>query len=192
MKLTKALTIIFLIFSFHNFVKADDIRDFEIEGMSIGDSLLDFFTQNEIKNYTKDYYANNPNFEFIAIEILDNSFKQYSGLQIHVKKNDKRFIIQSISGFDYFLDDIKDCYTRMKVVEDDFEKIFSNLKKRKTSFDHSIDPTGKSKVTAIYYTFENGDSVGINCYDWSKEMNYGDNFDITLDTKEFFHAASKL
>jgi hypothetical protein len=160
--------------------------------MSIGDSLLDFFSQNEIKNYTKNYYDFSPNFEFVAIEILDNSFKQYSGLQIHFKKNDKRFKIQSISGFDYFLDNIKDCYTRMKVVEDDFEKIFSNLNKRKTNFDHTGDPTGKSKVSAIYYTFENGDSVGINCYDWSKEMNYGDNFDITLDTKEFFQAASNL
>ena len=27
----------------------DDIRDFEIEGMSIGDSALDFFSEEEIK-----------------------------------------------------------------------------------------------------------------------------------------------
>ena len=27
---------------------ADDIRDFEIEGMSIGDSLLDYFSEEEI------------------------------------------------------------------------------------------------------------------------------------------------
>ena len=31
-----------LIFSFQSWTKADDIRDFEIEGMSIGDSLLNF------------------------------------------------------------------------------------------------------------------------------------------------------
>ena len=28
---------------------ADDIKDFEIEGMSIGDSLLDYFSEEEIK-----------------------------------------------------------------------------------------------------------------------------------------------
>ena len=50
MNLTKVLIIIFLTFSFHNITKADDIRDFEIEGMSIGDSLLDYFSENEIKN----------------------------------------------------------------------------------------------------------------------------------------------
>ena len=39
------LLILILTFSFQSLVKADDIRDFEIEGMSIGDSLLDFFTK---------------------------------------------------------------------------------------------------------------------------------------------------
>ena len=38
-----------LIFSFQSWIKAEDIRDFEIEGMSIGDSLLDYISENEIK-----------------------------------------------------------------------------------------------------------------------------------------------
>ena len=29
--------------------QADDIRDFQIEGMSIGDSLLDYMSEKEIK-----------------------------------------------------------------------------------------------------------------------------------------------
>ena len=29
-------------------LKADDIQDFQIEGMSIGDSALDFFNENQI------------------------------------------------------------------------------------------------------------------------------------------------
>ena len=36
-------------FSFQSWTKADDIRDFEIEGMSIGDSLLDYYSKEEIK-----------------------------------------------------------------------------------------------------------------------------------------------
>ena len=39
------LLILILTFSFQSLSKADDIRDFEIEGMSIGDSALDFFTK---------------------------------------------------------------------------------------------------------------------------------------------------
>ena len=46
----RLLLILILTFSFQSLTKADDIRDFEIEGMSIGDSALDYFTKNEINN----------------------------------------------------------------------------------------------------------------------------------------------
>ena len=42
------LLILILTFSFQSWTKADDISEFEIEGMSVGDSLLDFFTEKEI------------------------------------------------------------------------------------------------------------------------------------------------
>ena len=45
------LIIIIIIFfiNLQSLTKADDIRDFEIEGMSIGDSALDYFNNNELK-----------------------------------------------------------------------------------------------------------------------------------------------
>ena len=49
----RLLLILILTFSFQSLTKADDIRDFEIEGMSIGDSLLDFMSITEIKNDLK-------------------------------------------------------------------------------------------------------------------------------------------
>ena len=46
----KLSTFLFLIFfSFIAPSFADDISDFEIEGISIGDSLLDYFSEEEIK-----------------------------------------------------------------------------------------------------------------------------------------------
>ena len=38
--------------------QADDIRDLEIEGMSIGDSLLDYFSEEEIEKNIMSYYKN--------------------------------------------------------------------------------------------------------------------------------------
>ena len=35
--------------------QADDIRDFQIEGMSIGDSLLDYYSEKDIKNNSPPY-----------------------------------------------------------------------------------------------------------------------------------------
>ena len=58
----RLLIILILTLSFQTLTKADDIRDFEIEGMSIGDSLLDFYDENQIiqkLNTTKQYYDDN-------------------------------------------------------------------------------------------------------------------------------------
>ena len=45
--LTKLFVLILLFFFTFN-LNAEDISDFEIEGMSIGDSLLDFISEQEI------------------------------------------------------------------------------------------------------------------------------------------------
>ena len=60
MVINKLLLILILTFSFQTLSKADDIRDFQIEGMSIGDSALDFTSINEIKRTIK-MTANNYN-----------------------------------------------------------------------------------------------------------------------------------
>ena len=60
------LTVLILIFSFQSWSKADEIKDFEIEGMSIGDSLLNYHSKEIIKGYNfldipyydKHYYSN--------------------------------------------------------------------------------------------------------------------------------------
>ena len=42
----RLLLILILTLSFQTLTKADDIRDFEIEGISIGDSALDILIRN--------------------------------------------------------------------------------------------------------------------------------------------------
>ena len=50
MVINKILIYLVLILTFNcqSLAKADDIRDFQIEGISIGDSLIDYFTKKEI------------------------------------------------------------------------------------------------------------------------------------------------
>ena len=68
------LTILILIFSLHSWTKADDISDFQIEGMSIGDSLLKFYKIDKINSAPKAYYPKSK--KHYIIEISDN-FKTY-------------------------------------------------------------------------------------------------------------------
>ena len=58
------LTLFVLLFSFS--MLADDISDFQIEGMSIGDSALDYFSEEEINSGGRSNYKES---DFYKIEI---------------------------------------------------------------------------------------------------------------------------
>ena len=64
----KLSTYLFLIlFIFQTPSQADDIRNFQIEGMSIGDSLLKFVDKNTIFSSRKYTYKDN---EFYTLDVL--------------------------------------------------------------------------------------------------------------------------
>ena len=44
------LSILILVFSLQSWTKADDISEFQIEGISIGDSALNFYSKRKLKN----------------------------------------------------------------------------------------------------------------------------------------------
>ena len=44
------LIVFILLWGLQSFSKADDISDFEIDGMSVGDSALEFFSDNVLNN----------------------------------------------------------------------------------------------------------------------------------------------
>ena len=50
------LTILFFSLLLTNHLKADDIRDFEIEGVSLGQSVLDYLSESEIEKQKKTAY----------------------------------------------------------------------------------------------------------------------------------------
>ena len=74
-----------LLFSFQVPSWADDIRDFQIEGMSIGDGLLDYFNEEEINNFHKVFY---PNKKFYALDTFSSNYKVYEQVQFALKNND--------------------------------------------------------------------------------------------------------
>jgi len=53
------LTVLIFILNIQSWTQADDIKDFEIEEMSIGDSALDYFSKKELDRYNdKDNWSN--------------------------------------------------------------------------------------------------------------------------------------
>ena len=86
----KIFTYLFLIFfSFLVSSHAENIKDFQIEGISLGDSLLDHFSKKMIKKNKMDYYNND---KFTAVDFRDKSlFKNYDGAQIHYKTKGNKY-----------------------------------------------------------------------------------------------------
>ena len=89
------LAVIVLIFSFQSWTKADDIRDFEIEGMSIGDSLLDFYDISILKNIDRYYYPNSKKYFGLTDAIFDKNLETYESIQFLVKPEKYEIVHQT-------------------------------------------------------------------------------------------------
>ena len=179
----KLSTYLFLIlFSFLAPSYADDIRDFQIEGMSIGDSLLDYFGKDKITNYL--HFPYNSKKFALWVNPKNTSFETFDGIQVHVKKNDQKYIIQALDGHIYYYGNIKECYPKKKEIKNDVRKLFDNIKEKNGTSKHYLDKSGKSKVEQTIFEFTSGDSIWVECYDWSEKMQYGDKLSLSIRTKE--------
>ena len=180
-----SLYLFLILFSFQTSSWADDISDFQIEGMSIGDSLLDYFSEREIINNTQDkQYPKSDKF-IISLFVNESFFQIYKTITIKYKKNDNNFIIHNISGGIYYNDNFNNCLNKMTEVEKDLSILFNKAEKRKGSKKHSYDKSGKSIIHAIEYDLESGGTIQIKCTDWSEAINMIDNLSISVTTDEF-------
>ena len=185
--MNRLLLILILTLSFQTSIKADDIRDFQVEGMSIGDSLLDFFSEDEIKKSNR-YDNNNTSLKSNKMFQLRTGKKgPYTEIMFALKKNDRKYIIYGIAGLVKMENNISECYPKLNEVEKEFKELFSDFKIKKGSVKHSGDKSKKSKVTYVAFNFPSGHSAKLECYDWSKKMKYWDNFRVRVDSKEYIN-----
>ena len=171
------IAILVLIFSLQSWTKADDISDFEIEGMSIGDSLLDYMTIDEIKQNTLQYWTDKRKYYVVAK--IDN-LKLFEQVELYIKTNDKNYEIKTIlAGF--FIDDLNTCFKRKKKIEEDIGSLFSGLKKLVDTKSNEADTTGNSKQYITQYNFDSKNHIRIECVKWSNEMKQDANYNDTLN-----------
>ena len=176
----KILLILILTFSFQSLTKADDIRDFEIEGISVGDSLLDYFSLSEIKRFD-DYDDLPSNMKFRIATTTKKNFnkmKMYDAMTFYYKPEDKNFIIYAIGG-NLFCEN-NECKKLYKEIKNDFLK---NFKGKESILKHPDDKSGKSIVTI--YTIEiNKGSILIFHNDMSKNVKWVDDVSVEISSSE--------
>ncbi len=171
------LSVLILIFSFQSWAKADDIRDFEIEGMSVGDSLLDYMTIDEIKQNTIKYWTDKRKYYVVAK--FDN-LKLFEQVELYIKTNDKNYEIKTIlAGF--FIDNLNTCFKKKKKIEEDIGSLFSGLKKLVDTKSNEADTTGNSKQYITQYNFDSKNHIRIECVKWSNQMKQDVNYNDSLN-----------
>ena len=180
----KFLTIIFLGVFLSAQSLADDVKDLEIEGMSIGDSLLDYMDESEM--YFKFVYRD----KSYKTTYFDEP-KIFDDIQISVKSDDNNFIIHNISAKLYYRKNYNECLIKKNEMTKDFKSVISSNVPTQTedNIKRSTDPTGNSTWSYYAFYFEDGSMAQVFCTDWSDELfkskNYIDELKAALYSKEF-------
>ena len=179
------LTILILILNIQSWTKADDIRDFQIEGMSIGDSLLDYFSEEKIESFENDYYPASKKL-YIKYVFLP-SFQIYESVTVALKENS--FEIYGLSGT-IVMNDFDNCLEKKKEIINDISSTFStqNFDRGTKKVPDLTDNSSIRNQTELLLENDLG-LLSVQCTDWSKksEEKYGwsDNISVSVYSKEY-------
>ena len=199
----KPLALLFSLFLLGSLsVFADDISDFEIEGISIGDSLLDYMTEDEILEWIEhtknDYsYLNEPNkygevylfkdfptYDYVSFMIINKGANQY------ITNKNEKYKILSIRGEITYVEDFDSCIQKRVEIADDLSRMLPNAKKDEWVKTHSLDPSGNSIVDGIDFLLNSGEGVTLHCNNWEETFRiknkYSEGLSVSIDSEETF------
>lgn len=189
------LIIIIFFVNSQSLSKADDIKNFEIEGLSLGDSLLNFFNKKQIITEMNSGYAHfykDNKFVKLAIGTTNEysmriNLRIYDEIAVTIKPDDKKFIIYGLSGDILCKEDINYCYTKQKEITSDLKVFFNNnIILNKYEDPHWIDDTGKSIVNVIEILSKNEELlVAVSVYDMNEDLDYADQISVEISLKEY-------
>ena len=179
----KLLTILIAVCLWCQNAQSDDIRDFQIEGVSIGDSMLDFMDEEQIKKEIRGEYAYHyKNSVFVVIgDVFDQNVKTYESLSVTIKPADPKYIIYGVRGNIKYPNELKKCLEKKRGVIMSLKNLFKNLKMDKVdAMKHGYD--AESLVYANEFYFPNNDQIRIFCVNWSAKteakQNWSDTFNV--------------
>jgi len=178
------IAVLILIFSLQSWTKADDISDFEIEGMSIGDSLLDYFNESEIKNAETKYYPGDKKFFNIFYTSLPQ-FKVYDQIQILLKTGDKKYKIYGITGAIDFKNNLTNCLKKKEEIASELSEFLKDIIEERSDRKGEYTNDTKSVYYASEFFFLN--KIGgarVFCNDWSDNRR---DVKVSIDSAEIIY-----
>ncbi len=184
MKFFKIIIFLILISNFQSLLKAENIKDFEIEGISIGDSLLDYYSKEEIISFIQERQY--PNSQRIKItKITSEDFSTYEAVSADIL-DDGSYKILKLSGRIFFEKDINKCHEKMSEIDKDLNKIFGDENRYTGDKKHRYDKSGRSTMKIIGYSLGK-DDIQIQCTDWHESIELYDALSVMLFTEEWMN-----
>ena len=186
-KLSAYLFLFVLSFSIPS--SADDIKDLQIEGISIGDSLLNYISKKDILS---EIQKNKPAYNYLNDDFgevyLRNNIEKYDYLSVFVKQKDKLYTIYSIAGLIMYDNKLEQCLAKQEEIEKEFSSMFTNTKINSYTLKFDWDPTGNSTSQNVEFVFSSGNFIEINCTKYEKNLkiknNWSDGLQVTINKKE--------
>ena len=204
----KIFFLIISVLSFQTLSLADNIRYFQIEGMKIGDSALDYFSEFQLEDNEQGWHNYSYN-EYSTSYMPGKGI--YNWFLISYKNDDDNFIIEGlVGGLEKDNYDNKECNNKLDTVALNISELFKNtVQEEKKSYKLTegaaqIFPfTGKSTVTSLSFNFLDGAKIILTCYKMDKEakenesslksiLKQNDSFRIDARSSAFINYLKKL
>ena len=176
-----------ILFSFSATSFSDDIRDFQIEGISVGDSLLNFFNKNQIDSIPGTYYPNSKKFKMINLS-SEFSLQTYDDFYVSLNEEKNDYIIHEMKGTIDF-ENKKDCLIEKKKIANFLRELDKgNSKEQSYSQNAAQDKSGESKFYSTDFISEDG-TARTYCLIWSEkfknEKGWKNHIQVVVYDKEF-------
>ena len=160
------IAVLVIFFSLQSLTKADDVSDFEIEGISIGDRALDYFSEKEIK----DKISIPPNLEKSKYtqSCFDDYGNTYDRICIAFKKNTSKMIIEQIQAQIIYNKDVMNiCRKKQNEIDKELSLLFKNLEREdwgKLPLTSILDQDKNAHYYPITYEFTDKSRAQLGCY----------------------------
>ena len=185
----KILLVIFVLL-FSSSVFAEDISNFQIEGMSIGDSLLDYMSEEKIKTEFKRTRHMYTHLSEEYGEVYLDGFKTYDYMSFFAKTDDEKFLIYSIRGGITFIEDMKGCISKLNNIVEEISSMFQNAEKTQDTIKHGIDLTGRSIIEDVTFYFDSGDLISVQCTNFEESLriknNWREGLSVSIRTSQIY------
>ena len=174
----KLLAIIILNLCFISSVQAGDIRDFQIEGISIGESLLDHYGEPTINNALDESHKDR---QFITKTIYLKDSDIYEFIKFTYKKSDKKKKLHSVVAGKFFPNDIKKCKKEMRKIETELSLLFTSTIKK----DWGKYKWSNGHYFPVTFDFKDSSRAMVACYVWTKKSGIKDSLKVSLYSSKY-------